>query len=482
MRRTMWVGGLTALALAGCQAASFTPVAVRFVTTPERFEASSEAYSVQTRLVSASASDGYGWSSDNCEHRSSWSPRVALWGNGFTGQEVTHQTANLGPGQYTFVSYNEPNDAAVQGWFSVRRTGCEFVDALRAWKQMVPRQKESLAFNHQIRGETAPEDFAGFDKQVQALNRLERQLEDAAAHEQWLQREAKERHASLLKDAEVLVMPGERDLFRPTTSPAFDDADMARVRAGAPVSKLVVVADNQDIKSKMQAVNSVWREVTACKAVVNEDIERLERNKRYLTITDHVYHYEREFVDNENRIQHGLTCVAQFNEQLDELRAWKLALAFTGELVSPGEWTGTFDQVERELADQRVVLEAKKHRDELLFNDLEEDSPKRVALEQVKLRFARAIDAIDDQMKELSDARLALHTFRNTSDVIHRSADTLALAAVDWQYLPPNVRGVFEHEALMSVRLEAADSLFAPSQPTKRTAQTASYVPPFENR
>ena len=83
--------------------------------------------------------------------------------------------------------------------------------------------------------------------------------------------------------------------------------------------------------------SGVARSLAGCRAVLSEEVDRLERRKRFYMITDHIHNHDRKFVENEMRIQQALNAIDQLGEQIADIRERRMALSFVNGLVAPDQ-------------------------------------------------------------------------------------------------------------------------------------------------
>jgi len=491
---------LAPLALTGCcpkskswyhaKAGQSTPVAVRFAMPdwPEQYAESwksewqwqqestaAESGYTETDVTFASSTTGFAGDAKN-DHADAY--HVALWGGPWGGQDVTHTLTPLNPGDYTFAFFDQDQPAAAQGWIHVNHGGTELIDVLRQWKAEIPKQKHWFAYDYELNGKWHGGDenaFKSFAKQLRAFDRLERQIDRAIQDELRNGAWARQRYNQFFSNAEILMLPGAQGVFHPTTEPAFDRQDVQQVWAGNPVSKVLLVADYQTAQWKLEHVNGVYNDFGRCKAVLMEEADRLQRRKRFYTLTDHIYHHDRKFVENEMRLQLAYTAIDRLNEQMAQLSQRRMGLAFVNELFSQdGSWRW-LNQEQQALTRERTVLETQKRQLDLMFEQTAEPSSQRVVFEKNRQEVIGAIAKIDEQIEQLSDARLALSSLKDQSEVIHRQGDTrLLTASLVNGNVPFPVRQAVEKEAFMSVRIEESDNFYAPSWSNEPRLQKVS--------
>ncbi len=490
VRLFLTASATTILAMAGCasrqaEVRPATLVSVRFATPPiaERFASTLPTFG-EARTVSDDVArpeeNEYVVEASTTPPPSAFT--VALWGGEFDGDDMTYSQTPLSPGNYTFGYWDHDQTTAMKGWINVRNTGTGLMDTLQSWKDLIPQQKQWIAYNHEIQGKLDTADasaFQTFAKQIRAFDQLERDLGEMIAHEHMMQAETQKKRTDLLSDAVVLFLPVGGDFFHPTTLPTFAPEDVALVKNGEPVTKILLVADSQDTQRKLRLVNRVCHDLVGCRTVLAEEVDRLEQRKRYYLTTDHIYKHDRKFVENELRMQQVLSAIDQLNTQVEDMRERRLALAFTSGLVAPDRLFDPIDEEHRDLAEVRTILGSKQRRFDLLFEAAHEDSPRRVVLQRARQRVSREIDNINRHMEMLDDARVALETMKNNSRIVHRQGDTKLLAAsFVHPAMPFHVREAIERDAVLTVRLEKTMEGLVPSNSDIAPAQTASYVEP----
>ncbi len=410
---------------------------------------------------------------------------VALWGGQYYGDDVTMNDASLDPGHYTFGFWNHDDATALKGWVEVNFAGTELVDTLREWKDRIPEQKQWLAYDFEIKGKLDTTDskvFASFAKQLRAFDKLEREIDEAIMQETRMQEQRQRRVHEVLSDSVVLMLPTGSGIFHPTTQPVFAPEDVTRAKSGDAVTKVLLVADARGTRKKLRNVDQVCRSLQGCRNVLTEEVDRLERQKRYFVTTDHIYNHDRKFVENEMRMQQALNGIDQLTEQIADMRERRLALSFTNGLVSPDRLMDPLDAEQRDLDQQRTVLSSQKHRLDMMFNETAEDSPRRIVFQRQRMRVNRAIEDIDRYGESVTEARVALSTMRDTTRVIHRQGDTRLLAATFLDpVVPSRVREAVEHDAFMIVRIESTPTGADPLHVQETTTvTTASYVEPCD--
>lgn len=491
MRKCAYVTALIAMVAvaSGCSTnksksmASFTPdygsVDVRFVVPPMPENTDSNLATTGSTHVNEAGYTGFvpvaGTDPETMSH-------VALWGNGFNGHDVTYADTALQPGIYTFAYLKPDQDKAVQGWVDVNPGGTDMIDFLNRWYENIPQMRQSLAFELEMAGGTKmanPSVFEGFAKQLAAFDHLESQLGDAIQEEKQAEAEAANRYNEYLRSAHILLLPSKTEFFQPTTQPTFTDAELASVEAGTPMNKIVMLADADNSTWKLNRINSVYSELNRCKTVLMAEADRLQRRKRFYTLTDHLYNYDKLFVSNELRLQQTLSAIDTVNDQINELRQRRMALAFVNELVAPDGQFRTLDNEASDLNREKTVLQASQAQINQLFNEAKENSAKRVILERKRQEVNHGIEQIDQQLAQIDQARVALGQMKTGTQVINRQGNwRLMTASLSPDNIPYAVRRAVEQEALMTVRLEPTDTMFIPSN-TKMTAMPPLVFPEY---
>ena len=443
-------------------------VSVRFVLPSEQERYSVVDAQADAQLVADSSSRRC---SDQEYHydTTAWSHHpyhVALWGGPYDGTDVTTQPTALPPGSYTFALFDQPHTTAMQGWLEVRNTRSDLVSVLAKWRDSIAEHKQQLAYDLEIDGRTSvsdPEVFKSFKKQIQAYNRLERWLETAIKAE-YRPREARPGEVrDLLRQADLVIMPGEDSFFNPTTQPTFSEDDLKSIRAGDAMAKIVLAADYREAQWKLSRINRLYENLAQFREVLRQEADRLERRKSWLLITDHLYHHGKRFVENEIQLQHTRSLINRFHEHASDLRERRMALAFVTSLFTPNANFGALDKEEDDLLRERIVLEAKRQQLDRSFDATDESSVRRVALEQSRQDVIAMIDAINRQIEDIRQARTGLASMVKSTNVIHRHNDArLLTTTLVADRLPPRIVRMVEREAMMTVRLEAADDISVP--------------------
>jgi len=455
-----------------------TQVAVRFVIPPEPEPFANADTDADVRWVVDASYDGF-VDTDSTARPVPDAYHVALWGGPFEGNDVTYSATSLAPGSYTFAYLDRPDDSLMQGWLEVNYEGKDLLDYLYKWKNSIPEQKQRLAYDYEISGRTDsidPAAFKSLTKQLRAFDRLEKRLDAAITAEVKAQTARHQQIRDLLRDAEILILPGSDQVFHATTRAAFSPDDFEAVRAAGALTKMVLVADHQDAQWKLRCVDQLYDDLMRCKAVMGQEADRLERRKGLFLLTDHLHNHDKRFVENETRLQITLGAIDRLDQHMSDLRDRRMALAFISELVAPDGAFRALDQEKRDLLQERVVLQAERHRLDLLFDESNENSARRVDLERNRQHVTAAIVSLDARLADLGKARKVLETMTESTDVIHRQGDTrLLTATVVEDQLPFAIRQAIQRESLMTVRLQTEDNLFVPAKAS--VARAGAFTP-----
>ncbi|MHC4695767.1 MAG: hypothetical protein ACYTFA_03375 [Planctomycetota bacterium] len=461
----------------------FPSVLVHFVLPSEQARYTGVDTQADAHLVSDSSYVGFS-SSEYGDGTTTESPsayHVALWGGPYNGTNVTTRPAALPPGSYTFAYFDQTDSTALQGWLDVHNTGSDLVSVLRKWRDGITEQKLRLAYGLEIDGRmnvSDPEVFSSFEKQMQAFNRLQRQLETAISTEYRAQELKQAEICDLLRHADVVIMPSKDPFFGPTAQPTFSEGDLETIRAGDAMTKIVVAADYNQARWKLRRLNELYDDVSRLKEVLRQEADRLERRKGMFLLTDHLYRQDKhsyrrdkQFLENETQLQHTLGMIDRFHTHALDLRERRMALAFITSLFAPDTSFNTLDEEGGDLLRERTVLETELRRLDRLFEETSEQSVRRVALERSRQNVMGMIESIKDQIDDIEQARTVLAEMTEATNVIHRHNDTRLLTTTFVaDRLPPSIRKMVEREAMMSVRLETAgDRMFVP-RPTSVTA------------
>ena len=449
-------------------------VAVRFVVPSETDTWAStqpNAGDENTQLVVDRTYEGHAGMSHNDVNAAAPSGRhVALWGGPYEASDVTYHLAALTPGSYTFAFVDPGQSDMIQGWIDVNNIGHDIVQMLRGWKNDIPEQKRMLAYHYETSGRmnsSPTEAFEDFSEQLNAFNKLERQIDRTIGHETQVMADRSRRISTFLRSAELLVMPGDDTVFHPTTQAMFTSDDLNGARGGHAQSKIVVVADQMDVKRKQDVVNDLFSGFSRYRSVLEQAVTRMERRKGLMLLTDHLRNNDKRFVDTEMRLQFTLGEIDRVNERMADLRDRRMALAFISGLINPDGQFAAMTREEQDLHREMTILETEMNQANAVFDETEPNSGQRVAIERNRQRIASTMEVIEQQFANISEAKTALETMAANTNVIHRQGDhQLLTTTYVGQQLPYRVRSAVEREALMTVRIEATDRVFVPNQGT----------------
>ena len=447
----------------------FTKVSVRFVALPGAPQcAVNDEPGVAARLAAdgcvGGVMDAGCWAETSADVSSPY--HVVLWGGPYYGADVTYTTAALTPGPYMFGLFDQDHGVAYQGWIGVNQGGDEVLDILTEWRNTIREEQQWLGYENKIEGRfhnRDAADFKRFTKQLKSIRRLERRVERAIKAEKRARGHESVWQGELLRNAEVLLMPGTADFFRPSTQPAFRDEELRNVRAGEPLTKVVLVADYAKSMEKLRRVYDLRDDLRHAQAVLVEEVKRLKQQKRYYTITDHLYHHGPRFVENERRLQEALGLIERIERLRDDQRQRTYALMFTTGLFAPDETFDAFAAYERSLRRELVVLREQQNLINRRYDATDEDSCRRVSLERDRQNLVAEIEEVDGQIRQLGEARVALNWLRDSTEVIHRHGPARVLTATIFGHsVPAYLADAIERESLMTVRLQTTDSLYTP--------------------
>jgi hypothetical protein len=458
-----------------------TALTVRFVLPTEQERYAGGDQHTDTQLVVDSAYEGFSGSDEvvDAPHFLPGAYHVALWGGSYDGANVTTRSTSLVPGSYTFAYFDHPHDALMQGWLDVRTTGSDLLSMLTKWRDWIPEQKKRLAFAFEIDGrmrEADPEVFQSFQKQIDAYDQLHRKLQQAIDTERRVLEKRRGQVRDLFDSADVVIMPGQNPFFRATTEPAFTEADLDDVRAGNVVTKLVMAANYQEARWKLRQLDQLYDDVSRFKEVLKQEVDRLERRKGLYLLTDHLHRHDKRFVENEMQLQYTLGLIDRINRQTSDLREHRMALAFVTSLFAPDADFAALDQERQDLMRERAVMEAERQRLDRLVEEIDQNSTRWVTHERHRQDAMAGIESLDQQIADVDHVKTVLMTMNDSTDVIHRYND-MRLVATTFvaDQLPLGVRNAVEREAMMTVRLQTSDKVFAPGL----TGVAAAYDQPM---
>ncbi len=467
--------------------ADFSSVAVRFALPGEgpqysMADSPSNAQLVVDRGYRGFQEGGFGGSNPTVPTQLR---HVALWGNGFDGTDITQNVTLMKPGAYMFAFIDPAYSTMIQGWVDVNYSDHDMLDILQKWLNSIPKQKQQLAFNFDAQGRmdgNSPGTFQNFANELGAFDRLEERINRAINAELAARGRRHVAVAQFLKRTELLLLPGEDETFRKTTRAAFTEDDLAGVRSGDALTKIILVADYQDTQWKLNHVNRLYNDLTRAKVVLKGVVDRLERRRGMFLLTDHLHDHDAEFLSNERQLQYAIGEIERMDVHMAGLRERRMALAFISELVAPESNFFALDREHADLIRERRVVEAEMKQLDVTLTGLREDNPKRVAVERNRQNASAGMAAIDSQLIDLEQARTALEMMIDTTDILHRQGDKRLLTSTFvGQQLPFRVREAIEHEALMTVRLEGSDKVFVPG-PVGVPSVVAASSTPARNR
>jgi hypothetical protein len=456
-------------------------VAVRFVAPSEPTPLVDRAQNDwDARLV---VDDSFSGLTDSGYRTGTWNMEpfpyhVVLWGGAFDGNDVTYRTVPLAPGPYMFGLLDQDNETAYQGWISVNYGGDDVLDLLTEWRDTVADQKKWLGFENKIEGKLSSRDashFKQFQKDLRNIERLENRIDRAIKQEKWSNKEHWAERVELIQNAEVLLMPGEFDFFRPSTQPAFRDAELASIRSGDVLTKVVLLADYAQSLEKWQRINDLREDLERYRGVLVEEVKRLERLQRFYAMTDHLYNHGKRFVRAEQRLQETRGMIDRVDRQITNHRRHCHALMFVSGLFAPDEAFQAFEDQRETLLRKRIVLQEQKRLLDRKFSQASRESQKRIMIERERQDLIGQFDVIDTEIRLMNEAKVALNQLRNTTEVIHRHGPARIVTAtlVD-DRVPAYLVDALERESLMTVRLQSADTLYTPPAQDVASTQKAT--------
>ncbi len=433
-------------------------VSVRFFApSPEENYAAAHGQT-QGRLVSSNPGSP-GFAGSGMEH-------AVLWGGGFNGNDVSYGSAPLAAGPYMFAFFHPDNGAAYQGWIAVNNGGDDLASAMAEWRDTVHAEQEWLAFENKLDGKFSsrdPNDFACFTRELKTLKNLEAKIAKAAENQAREQYEEAQQRVALLNGTDVLLMPGEPTMLTPATRPAFDEDELELARSGEAVTKVVFAGDYARTMEKLRRVTEMQGDLKRSRAVFSEQVRRYENRGHYYRLTDHIYNHGDKFVTNEQRLQNVHGQIARIDQQLADNGRRVHALLFVAGLFDADEAFKAFDQQQAALERERAVLDAQKCRLDRMFDDLDEMSERRIAVERQRQNLLAEIDHIADQQRDIEQSRVAVAELRDSTNVIHRQGPACVLAtSLVGTDLPAKVVDAVSRESLMTVRLQAVETGSAP--------------------
>ncbi len=456
----------------------FSSIPVRFVMTPE-FDGNTTPEGAEGDVTVVADNSAPGFAAEGKfvggDAMANETFHVALWGGAFEGNNVTHGVTMLTPGAYTFAMLDRQHGSSLQGWVDVHGGASDILDALYRWKSNVPRHKERIAYEWDLLGGSnsgSTGNFYGFSTQLEALNTLDQRIDHVIEGELAAQAQRQRNVNGFLRSAEILLVSGNEQFFHPTTDPTFTEDDLTSVRNGQAMSKIVLVADYDEARWKLGRVNELYGDLLRCKEVFREEVDRLERRKGLFLLTDHLHQHDVRFVQNEIQLQQALDSLAALETDMGELRDRRTALAFITGLFSSDGTFKALDQERGNLKREFAVLEAEQRRINIVLDEVDESSVRRVALERRRQRNIAGIESVNRQLEELGEAREALVVMSESTNVLHRQGDTRLLTSTFVASdMPFTVRQAVENEAVMTIRMEANEDIFVPVAPSVTSRQ-----------
>ncbi|MCH7596092.1 MAG: hypothetical protein IID35_05975 [Planctomycetes bacterium] len=462
--------------------ASQPKVTVRFVVPPEfgRFTDgsgnSSDAKLVNDGLPYGAFDPGfasnYGDAGYNSYH-------VVLWGGPFNGDDVSFTATPLAPGSYTFGVLDPENEAVYQGWISVNNGGDDVLSVLTEWRATIHEQEEWLGFENRVYGKLSssdPEDFERFTNQLKMLRELEKKINAGIKAELSDHAEFNWQRHELLSNTEILLIPGMTNFFRPSTKPAFREAELAAVRAGEPITKVVLVGDYAKSMEKLRRLVDLQRDLRRSRKVFAAEVNRLEARHRYFRMTDHLYDHGTKYAENEKQMQRARRMMARIDRQLEAQRRRCQALQFVVAMFAPDEAMRVFSQQQAELGRDRTVLIEQKHQIDVRFGNAPNGNARRTRLEAKRQSVLAEIAKIDAQIEQIEEARVAITTLRESTSIIHRHGTAhIVTASLMNSGIPAYLADAIERESLMTIRLQQSDSVFMPPSGSVAKAKTTSH-------
>jgi len=277
--------------------------------------------------------------------------------------------------------------------------------------------------------------------------------------------------------AELLMMPPSTNFLQPFTRPTFTEEELSLVRSGDAVTKVVLTADYGKAIDRLRRFTNLRDDLGRTRAVLSEEVRRLENRRHYYRLTNHLYNHDGNFVENEKRLQDTLGKIARVDQQTADHRRHCHALMYVASLFSPGKSFDLFDQEVNALKRDRVVFEEENRQIQQRFAQCGETSHKRIDLERGRQNVLAAIETIDTQIAQIGEARIALAKVRESSGVIHREGPARILTAsiIDGA-VPMYLADAIERESLLTIRLQSADDSASAKAKTAAAPETAQLI------
>ncbi len=389
---------------------------------------------------------------------------AVLWGGGYNGNDVTGYPTNLAPGSYTFAYFEPDRGAAYQGWLSVNNGGDDVLSALTEWRDTVHQQEEWLAFEYKINGKYASPDKADFKRfqgQLANLRSLEGKINSAINAEQKDRDQMCQYQFDYLGNTQVVIMPGSTGTFaQASTLPAFQPADLSAVQGGQPLTKVILAGDFARSMEKVDRLADLQSEMRRCRAVLNEEIVRLDNRRNYFRLTSHLYNQDYNFLNNEQRVQQARGLLSNLDRQIAENRRHAHAVLTVVGLFAPEEADLAFDREQMEIRGERAVWAERLNQVELQFSDASTWSEKRISLERQRQFLLSQVAECDVQLDQCEQASDAVAQLRQNAGVIYRNGPASVLAAsFVTDSVPARLANAIEKEALMTIRLHSAEGV-----------------------
>lgn len=393
---------------------------------------------------------------------------AVLWGRGYQGCNVSQTPTYLDAGAYSFAYFDPDQGAAYQGWIAVNSGGDDVLSALNEWRDSVHRQEEWLAFEYKINGKYDSHDpayFKKFNNQLTNLRRLEGKINKAIQAEQKDRQQMCQWQNQYLGDAEVVLMPGAFNSFgQPSTMPAFHPVDLATVQSGQPVTKIILAGDFNRSMEKLDRLYDLQDEMRRCRAVLAEEIVRLENRRNYFRLTSHLFNHDYNFSNNEQRVQEAQSMLSNIDRQIAENRRHGHAILAVVGLFAPEEADLAFDKEQSQIRAEKAVWNERLRQVELQFDDASMWNEKRVSLERQRQYYLGQLEECDTQLDQCDQANNMVAQLRKNTGVIYRSGPTSVLAASFLtDSVPARLASAIEQESMMTIRLQSAEGV-RPSQ------------------
>jgi hypothetical protein len=389
---------------------------------------------------------------------------AVLWGRGHNGCDVTAFPTALDPGSYTFAYFDPDRGTAYQGWMAINSGGDDVLSSLTEWRDTVHRQEEWLAFENKIHGKYASHDHADFKRfsnELANLRRLENKINAAIYAEQKDRQQMYQWRNDYLGDAEVVLMPGPAYNFaQPMTLPAFQPADLSAAQGGQPITKVILAGDFARSMEKLDRLTDLQNEMRRCRAVLNEEVVRLENRRSYFRLTSHLFDHDNNFMGNEQRVQQARGMLANLDRQITENRRHGHAILTVVGLFAPEEANLAFAREQAEIRAERAIWAERLNQVEMQFSDASTWSEKRIALEGQRQYLMLQLAECDTQLDQCGQAADTVAQLRQNTGVIYRNGPASILAASFMtDSVPARLADAIEKESMMTIRLHSAEGI-----------------------